>query len=105
MLLTVFIWGVMWLTNLLLFNSLGLHLSGTAGGLVLVLVYIGLLPALMPGNIGPFYFFASLALLPFGIIQDQALVFAVILHALVTLSPLFCGIIGLFLRTPRPTST
>jgi uncharacterized membrane protein YbhN (UPF0104 family) len=101
-LLSALIWGVMWLTNLLLFRSFGLALGGTAGGLVLVLVYIGLLPALMPGNLGPFYFFASLALLPFGIIQEQALVFAVILHAIVTLPPLLGGALGFFIRSPKP---
>ena len=94
-LLTIIIWGVMWLTNLLLFKSLGLSLGGTAAGLVLISVYIGLLPALMPGNIGPFYFFARLALLPFGINHDQAFVFAVVLHAIVTLPPLLGGVIGL----------
>ena len=91
------IWGLMWSTNLLLFKSLGLYLGGTAGGLVLVLVYIGLFPALMPGNIGPFYFFARLALLPIGIIQDQAVVFAVLLHAIVTLPPLLGGAVGLLI--------
>ena len=97
-LLTLLIWGVMWLTNLLLFRSFGLHLGGSAAGLVLVLVYVGLLPALMPGNIGPFYFFARLALLPFGIIQDQAIVYAVVLHAIVTLPALLGGLIGLVVK-------
>jgi len=104
-LLTVLIWGVMWLTNLLLFKSLGLPLGGAAAGLVLLLVYIGLLPALMPGNIGPFYFFAWLALLPFGILHNQGLVFAIILHAIVTLPPLMGGAIGLFVRPSRTGST
>jgi uncharacterized membrane protein YbhN (UPF0104 family) len=99
--LTILIWGVMWSTNLLLFKSLDLPLGGTAAGLVLLLVYVGLLPALMPGNIGPFYFFARLALLPFGIIHDQAFVFAVVLHAIVTLPPLLGGVIGLLVRTNR----
>ena len=103
-LLTILIWGVMWFTNLLLFNSLGLAVGGTAAGLVLVLVYVGLFPALMPGNIGPFYFFARLALLPFGIIQDQAVVFAVVLHAIVTLPPLLGGAIGLLIRSRHPVS-
>ncbi len=102
-LLTILIWAVMWLTNLLLFNSLHLTLGGTAGGLVLVLVYIGLFPALMPGNIGPFYFFARLALIPFGIIQDQAILFAVILHAVVTLPPLLGGAIGLLIPSASPS--
>ena len=100
-LLTILIWIVMWLTNLLLFKSLGLPLGGTAAGLVLVLVYVGLLPALMPGNIGPFYFFARLAILPFGIIHDQAFVFAVILHAIVTVPPLLGGVVGLLARPGR----
>jgi hypothetical protein len=99
--LTILIWGVMWLTNLLLFKSLGLALGGTAAGLVLISVYVGLLPALMPGNIGPFYFFARLALLPFGILSDPALVFAVVLHAIVTLPPLLGGVIGLLVRPDR----
>ncbi len=102
-LMTIIIWGTMWLTNLFLFHSLGMHLGATAGGLVLVLVYIGLLPALMPGNIGPFYFFARLALSPFGVIQNQAVVFAVILHALVSLPPLLGGAIGLLIRSKSPT--
>jgi uncharacterized membrane protein YbhN (UPF0104 family) len=104
MLQTMLIWIVMWLTNLLLFHSMGMSLGGTAGGLVLVLVYVGLLPALMPGNIGPFYYFASLALLPFGTIQEQAVMFAVVLHAIVTLPPLLGGAIGLFIRSPHPYS-
>jgi uncharacterized protein (TIRG00374 family) len=100
-LLTILIWGVMWSTNLLLFRSLGLPLGGTAAGLVLILVYVGLLPALMPGNIGPFYFFARMALLPFGIIHDQAFVFAIVLHAIVTLPVLLGGAISLLVRSDR----
>jgi hypothetical protein len=100
-LMTLLIWVIMWITNLLMFKCLGIPLGITAAGLVLILVYIGLLPALMPGNIGPFYFFASLGLLPFGIIHDQAFAFAVVLHAVVTLPSLVCGMIGLFLRPNR----
>jgi hypothetical protein len=100
-LMTILIWGVMWLTNLLLFRSLGFPLGGTAAGLVLILVYVGLIPALMPGNIGPFYFFARLAVLPFGIIHDQALVFAVLLHFIVTVPALIGGLTGLVVRSDR----
>ncbi len=102
LILTLLIWGVMWFTNLLLFKSLGLPLNITAGGAVLVLVYVALFPALMPGNIGPFYFFARLALLPFGIINEQAIVFAVLLHAIVMLPPLLGGSSGLFIRSEAP---
>jgi hypothetical protein len=94
----------MWSTNLLLFQSLGIPLGGTAAGLVLILVYVGLIPALMPGNIGPFYFFARLAVIPFGIINTQAVVYAVLLHAIVTVPSLFGGLIGLVIRPARTVS-
>jgi uncharacterized membrane protein YbhN (UPF0104 family) len=104
-LLTILIWGVMWLTNLLLFRSLGLPLGATAAGLVLILVYIGLLPALMPGNMGPFYYFTRLALSPFGVSLDQAFVYAVVLHAIVTLPALLGGLIGLLNHPDRAVSS
>ena len=104
LMLTTFIWSIMWLTNLWLFTSLRLPLGVTAGGLVLVLVYIGLLPALMPGNIGPFYFFASLALVPFGILHESAVTYAVLLHALVTLPPLIGGLVGIAIHSQPPTN-
>jgi len=101
---TFLIWVVMWSTNLLLFRSLGIPFGGTAAGLVLVLVYIGLIPALMPGNLGPFYYFTQLSLIPFGLFQTQALSYAVILHAIVTLPPLLFGSVGLLIR-PRTRTT
>ena len=103
-LLTIFIWCVMWSTNILVFRGLGIPLGGTAAGLVLISVYVGLLPALMPGNIGPFYFFTLLALLPFELGRDQAFIYAVVLHAIVTIPPLLCGGIGLFLHSERAVS-
>lgn len=99
--LTIIIWSTMWLTNLLVIKSLGLALGGTAAGVVLILVYIGLFPALMPGNIGPFYFFARLALILFGISLNQAFTFAVILHAIVTIPPLLGGALALPMRSDR----
>jgi len=98
---TIHIWVIMWLTNLVLFTSFGLPLGGTAAGLVLIMVYVGLLPALMPGNIGPFYFFSSLALVPFGIAHDHAFTYAVILHAIVTIPPMLAGMVGLSLPSDR----
>jgi uncharacterized protein (TIRG00374 family) len=89
--LTVLIWLVMWGTNLLLFPALNLPVNLSAAGLVLVFLYIGLLPALMPGNIGPFYFFAQLALKPFSIPLEDASLYAILLHLLVTLPPLLAG--------------
>ena len=95
LLLTVLIWVIMWGTNLLLLQSLNMYLPLVAGGLVLVFIYLGLLPALMPGNIAPFYFFAQLAVRPFIVSDENALAFAILLHAIVTLPPLLAG--GIFL--------
>ncbi len=97
--LTVLAWLVMLSTNLLVLRALGLSADVRAGSLVLALVYFGVAPALMPGNLGPFYFFAMLGLAPFGISQAERGAFAVILHALVTLPPLVLA--GAFLAGSR----
>jgi uncharacterized membrane protein YbhN (UPF0104 family) len=86
---SIVIWVVMGLTNWLLFRSLGLSLGWQAALTVLVLVYVGVLPALMPGNLGPFTYFAQLALLPFAVETSAAFAFAVLLYAIVNLPPLF----------------
>jgi hypothetical protein len=95
LLLTALIWVVMWTTNLFLFRGLALQVPLAAGGLVLVLVYIGVLPALMPGNIGPFYFFAQQGVIPFGAPAEKALAFAILLHAVVTVTPLLASALSL----------
>jgi len=99
LLFTAFIWWVMWLTNYLLFFSLGLPANPGAALVVLIMVYIGVLPALMPGNFGPFLFFAQLALQSYQVPPENALAYAILLHALVTLPPLIFGG-GLLLMAP-----
>ncbi len=96
--ITLLIWVVMVITNRFVFQSLAIDLSWNAAVLVLILVYIGVLPALMPGNLGPFTFFAQLALIPFAIKNELALAFAVILYVIVTLPPLL--ITGLLMLLP-----
>lgn len=99
---TVLIWLVMAITNIFVFHSLGIDLSWDAAILVLILVYIGVLPALMPGNLGPFTFFAQLALIPFAVSNERAVAFAVILYVIVTLPPLLIsGILMLFSTTNK----
>jgi len=93
------IWMVMGMTNWLLFESLKLSLGWQAAGLVLIFVYIGVLPALMPGNIGPFTYFAQLALLPFAVEMTSAVAFGVLLYGIVNLPPLL--IAGVMLLNPK----
>lgn len=105
-LITLVIWSLMWATNLTAFKSVYLNADPLMAGLVLTLVYIGLIPALMPGNIGPFYFFAQLALRAFAIPFEQALAFAILLHAVVTLPVLVIGgVILLYAGRGRPASS
>lgn len=96
--ITLLIWGVMALTNRLVFQSLAIDLGWDAALLVLILVYIGVLPALMPGNLGPFTFFAQLALIPYAVPDELAVAFAIILYVIVTLPPLLIS--GLFMLLP-----
>jgi uncharacterized membrane protein YbhN (UPF0104 family) len=88
LLTTVLIWAVMWWTNMVLFQAFALDVPFVAGGLVLILAYLGVLPNLMPGNVGPFYFFVQLAMQPLGIPQEIGLAYTVLLHAMVTVIPL-----------------
>jgi hypothetical protein len=96
--ITLLIWVVMALTNRLVLQSLAIDLGWDAALLVLILVYIGVLPALMPGNLGPFAFFAQLALIPYAVPNERAVAFAIILYAIVTLPPLLIS--GLLLLLP-----
>ena len=97
--LTLCAWGAMIATNAVLFKAMGLPLGAEAAGLVMLLVMIGLLPAVMPGNIGPFYFFARLALEPFHVDPQLAIAYVIVLHLIVTLPPVLGG--GLLLIVGR----
>jgi len=91
--LTILIWFVMWSTNMVLFQAFKLKVPLVAGGLVLILAYIGVLPNLMPGNVGPFYFFVQLGMAPFGIPQEEGLAYTILLHAIITMTPIVaCGV-------------
>lgn len=96
---TLLIWLIMWFTNLLVLRALHLTVTLPGAALSLALIYAGLIPAVMPGNFGPFYFFAMLGLAPYGISTGGQAAFAILLHALVTLPPLLIS--GGLLLAPR----
>lgn len=95
LILTVLIWLISWVTNLVLFNAFGLNLPPAAGLLVLVLIIVGVSPGLMPTNIGPFYFLTVLALQQYAVDPATALAYAALLHAMVTGLPILGAIIYL----------
>lgn len=103
--ISIVIWLTMALTNILLFLALDIQPGWQASGLVLVLVYIGVLPALMPGNIGPFTYFAQLGLIPFEIGTAIALAFAILLYGIVTIPPLIIAGIMLLIPGNREINT
>ncbi len=98
-LLTLVSWLMMYATNMATIYGLGLNGPPEAGLLVLVLVFIGIIPRLMPGQVGPFYFFARLALEQFGIGPAFSTGYAVLLHAFFMLPPLVGA--GIYLLTSR----
>lgn len=81
-------WLVMALTNLLVMQAVGLAWDWRAAVLVQVLLIVGSVPALIPGNLGTFHFFAMLGLSLMGISGGKSAAFALFLHALITLPPL-----------------
>jgi len=97
--ITVLIWAFMLLNSLILFQALSLDIPVAAGGLVLVLGYIRTVLQMPPGSVGPFYFFAQLGVTSFGASSEAALVFAILLHALVTLTPIIASAV-LLLTSP-----
>ncbi|MEW6567714.1 MAG: lysylphosphatidylglycerol synthase transmembrane domain-containing protein [Chloroflexota bacterium] len=101
--LTALIWLVMLATNLVLLRALAMQVSAGAAALVLVAVHLGLMPALMPGNVGPFYLAVEVGLSPFGYGLELAALYAILLHALVTLPPLLGA--ALYLAASRRGST
>ncbi len=103
--ITTLNWLLMWVMNLVLFKAVGIQLGGIAAALVLALLMVGLLPAVSPGNIGPFHFFATLGLRPFGVPVEQGMAFAILLHAVVTLPTLLVGGAILLLPGHRPRLT
>jgi uncharacterized membrane protein YbhN (UPF0104 family) len=86
--LTAVIWIVMLTTNLALLQALGMEVSLGAAALVVVAVHLGLMPAIMPGNLGPFYLAVEVGLSPFGYGPGLRAAYAILLHALVSLPPL-----------------
>jgi uncharacterized membrane protein YbhN (UPF0104 family) len=86
--LTAVIWLAMLSTNLALLRALNMNVSVGAAALVLAAVHLSLIPALMPGNVGPFYLAVEVGLSPFGYGLARGAAYAILLHALASLPPL-----------------
>lgn len=91
--LSVLIWGVMLVTNVLLLQAFELPLTFNLALSVLVMGYVGGVANLTPGNIGPLHWAFMFALTLFGVDQPKALAYAFVMHALITIPPLVIALI------------
>ncbi len=95
--LSLLIWGNMILTNLLLMLALSFPLNLSMAVVILVFIYVALIPALIPGNLGPFHGAVVLGMSLFQVPLSHSLSYAIALHGIVTILPLlFSGIAILF---------
>ncbi len=78
LLLSILSWGVQISMTLYMARSLGIQLDFISASVVLMVINIGLLLPVAPGNIGTFQFFSILALSWFSVSKPKALTFAVL---------------------------
>jgi hypothetical protein len=81
MLQTIIIWLFMGLSNYFVFVAFGFDLPLSASYVLLVVVSISILVPSSPGYVGVYHFGTVWALSQYGIAQEQALSFALVLHA------------------------
>jgi len=92
LLMSLAIWGVMLLTNLVLLLAFDLPFSGRLGLSVLVMGLLGVAANLTPANIGPEHWAIMFGLTVFGVLPSTALAYALVLHAIVTVLPLILAL-------------
>lgn len=95
-LLTAGIWGIFVLSNVLLFRAFHIELGSLAAMSVLALTALGISVPAGPGFIGNFHYFCILGLSLFGIGKEQALVYAVVNHAMAMGSIVVIGTLCLY---------
>lgn len=93
---SVLFWTVcMWLTgalvNQLLFAALDLNVSWSATWFVMVALQLGTRIPALPANLGVFHYVVILALAVYGVNENAALAFAILLHLVVFILPAFIG--------------
>ena len=105
---TSLVWLSAWLSNVLIWNALGMQdaLPGKmlpATLLLLIGLMAGVAVPSVPGRIGVFEYICILALAVFGIGQAQALTYGIILHAVVLLPALVIGAAALLWLSWKPS--
>jgi uncharacterized membrane protein YbhN (UPF0104 family) len=93
---SLLVWFFGWLTNYLVFLSLGIPLSFQAAIVLLVILQIGVVVPSSSGRIGVFHYLTILGLSLFGISKEAAFGYAVILHLVVYGSIAILGVLGIW---------
>jgi hypothetical protein len=99
---TAAIWTTALLINQLVFLAMDLDLPWQAGLLLLLVLQAGISMPSVPGRIGLFEYLCVLTLSLFGVSQEQALSYGIVLHALVFLPTIFLGVLALLGVGMRP---
>jgi uncharacterized protein (TIRG00374 family) len=81
MLQTIFIWLFMGLSNYFVFQAFGFDLPISASYVLLVVVSVSILVPSSPGFVGVYHYGTVWTLASYGIAKEQALSFALVLHA------------------------
>jgi glycosyltransferase 2 family protein len=89
--LSLLIWVLMVLPNLLVFEAFGLELGPFVGLLLLVVLLTGVAAPPLPGNVGVFAYLCQLVLSLFGVDRETGLAYGVTLQAAVYLPPILIG--------------
>ena len=88
---SVLIWVLAAATNQLMFLALNLHLAWIAAPFLLVVLHLGRLVGVTPGQIGIFHYLTILALGAYGVERNTAFVGGVLLHLAVVGLPILLG--------------
>jgi hypothetical protein len=99
---TAAIWTTALLINQLTFLAMELDLPWQAGLLLLLVLQAGISMPSVPGRIGLFEYLCVLTLRLFGVSQEQALSYGIVLHALVFLPTILLGVLALLGVGMRP---
>lgn len=88
---TTMVWLAGIMVNQLLLNALNISLDWTAPWLVFIVLMVGTRVPALPANIGVFHYLVILALGVYGVNQNAALAYAILLHLVVFIFPAILG--------------
>lgn len=95
--ITFGIWTMAVLTNFLTFQAVDIDMPVAGAVVLLIILQAGIALPAVPGNFGVFEYACILALAIFGVSQEVALSYGLLLHAIVLLPVIISGLLSLWL--------